>query len=599
MEVLMSTESSLINKDQKHTMLKKSKDILLAFSFFFVAFGFKAQVNYVQNPSFETLVGYDNSFPINYIWTAPPWDTISGGNGGGSVGVAISPSFVIFGETLYQVARSGNYMGSINYYNPFSSMYRGYMRNKLIKNLEPNKNYCITSYFNLPNRCQYGSDELSIYLENGSLSCISQNNVALANAQIKSPPGIFYIDTLNWMKVQGQYLAKGHETHLTIGNFKTQANSTATLFNLSAQYNGSDYFVDDVSVLEADLPAYAGRDTVLCTGDSVFIGRPPEIGLECIWKNNGSQIATGGGLWVKPATTQTFEVTQDVCGLIKKDTVRVQIKPKYTGGNISISVNSPTACPNNTLTLTINNPPPGPGNSYNWQPFSAFTQTGSIAKAVVSQNTTFSLTLSNNGQNAFCPLQRSNTVSVTVPLYTGIPVLIAPNYVCFTDTVKLSLQNVLPGNSITYQWQPKTAFTNTLQLPASAVIKQSTTFTLNISSTGNNSLCPYTYTVNALVEVPDTCINDPLVPNVFTPNNDEVNETWGLQFKNNALISDFVLNVYDRWGTLIYQSEKAGQRWDGRTTSGEPCSTGVYYYVATFKNRNESREFKGNISLLR
>jgi hypothetical protein len=59
----------------------------------------------------------------------------------------------------------------------------------------------------------------------------------------------------------------------------------------------------------------------------VFLGRTPEIGLDCQWFNNNIQIAEGAGIWVKPNSTQTYIVKQDLCGIIGYDTVTVAINP--------------------------------------------------------------------------------------------------------------------------------------------------------------------------------------------------------------------------------------------------------------------------------
>lgn len=138
---------------------------------------------------------------------------------------------------------------------------------------------------------------------------------------------MFYSDTLNWMKVEGLYTATANHTYLTLGNFKSQA---ATNYTVAYPTNTSivaEYYTDDVSVIDIATPAYAGRDTLLCTNDSVFLGRTLEIGLDCQWFNNNIQIAEGAGIWVKPSNTQTYIVKQDLCGIIDYDTVTVSIDP--------------------------------------------------------------------------------------------------------------------------------------------------------------------------------------------------------------------------------------------------------------------------------
>jgi gliding motility-associated-like protein len=59
------------------------------------------------------------------------------------------------------------------------------------------------------------------------------------------------------------------------------------------------------------------------------------------------------------------------------------------------------------------------------------------------------------------------------------------------------------------------------------------------------------------------------------------------------------MNIYDRWGVLMLQSNLPNFKWDGYTTSGIKCSDGVYFFVCTFNVNGEKKELKGNITLMR
>ncbi|MCU0361068.1 MAG: T9SS type A sorting domain-containing protein [Bacteroidia bacterium] len=88
--------------------------------------------------------------------------------------------------------------------------------------------------------------------------------------------------------------------------------------------------VDDVSCIDIDLAAYAGPDTYVVSGGSVYIGRPGDVGIDdaCIWyklPNTTNSIDTAAGIWVSPTATSTYMVVQDICGNIKRDTVVVSL----------------------------------------------------------------------------------------------------------------------------------------------------------------------------------------------------------------------------------------------------------------------------------
>jgi gliding motility-associated-like protein len=100
------------------------------------------------------------------------------------------------------------------------------------------------------------------------------------------------------------------------------------------------------------------------------------------------------------------------------------------------------------------------------------------------------------------------------------------------------------------------------------------------------------------------------VPNVFTPNGDEINDEFRVAFKS---IVKFDCWVYNRWGRLVYHWSDPTKGWDG-TINGKKASAGPYFYVikAQGSDYNPNSEpdkntkkrigeflLKGDINLLR
>jgi gliding motility-associated-like protein len=87
-----------------------------------------------------------------------------------------------------------------------------------------------------------------------------------------------------------------------------------------------------------------------------------------------------------------------------------------------------------------------------------------------------------------------------------------------------------------------------------------------------------------------------VVPNVFTPNQDGVNDRWeitALGFKQ------FKVVVLDRWGAQIWQTDSPSDFWDG-TREGVKCLEGAYFYkISAITNENQSIEKAGQVTLLR
>ena len=242
---------------------------LLAFS------SVTGQVNLVQNPSFEDIFFCPNM--QSKIKLAAGWDTLKAGGGGApDLYNACDTNNLVsvpYNSFSFQYAHSGiGYSGIILYYTLMPNG-REYIQNKLIKKLGLNKTYCVSAYANLHNFSNCAIDQIGIYLDDGSIYTSFYGAANTVTPQIKSTLGNFISDTLNWVKIQGTINTNGTEEYLTIGNFNADA-QTNIIATQSGNAVSAFYYIDDVSVIDYNTKAYAGKDTLICSGDSIFIGRP-------------------------------------------------------------------------------------------------------------------------------------------------------------------------------------------------------------------------------------------------------------------------------------------------------------------------------------
>jgi len=85
------------------------------------------------------------------------------------------------------------------------------------------------------------------------------------------------------------------------------------------------------------------------------------------------------------------------------------------------------------------------------------------------------------------------------------------------------------------------------------------------------------------------------VPGAFTPNGDGINDTFGIQGES---IAEFTIQIYNRWGQLVYESQDATATWDG-TYKGYPAPQGTYVYKVTASSATGRRASKeGTVSLI-
>jgi gliding motility-associated-like protein len=109
--------------------------------------------------------------------------------------------------------------------------------------------------------------------------------------------------------------------------------------------------------------------------------------------------------------------------------------------------------------------------------------------------------------------------------------------------------------------------------------------TYAISLVVSNNGC-YSDTTTDSVEI-QVCLIE--IPNIFTPNVDGSNDVF--QIKGLESFPDSKLQIFNRWGKLIYKNDDYKNDWDGKDHAD-----GVYYYVLILKNGDQ---YHGTVTLLR
>lgn len=90
------------------------------------------------------------------------------------------------------------------------------------------------------------------------------------------------------------------------------------------------------------------------------------------------------------------------------------------------------------------------------------------------------------------------------------------------------------------------------------------------------------------------------LPNAFTPNNDDRNDTYqGVGTLEN--ISDFNMKIWDRWGELIFETNSQFIGWNGqKNNAGPDLPNGVYVVLVTYESaRDGQRQLKAYATLIR
>jgi len=86
------------------------------------------------------------------------------------------------------------------------------------------------------------------------------------------------------------------------------------------------------------------------------------------------------------------------------------------------------------------------------------------------------------------------------------------------------------------------------------------------------------------------------IPNFFTPDGDGQNDLWIP--RNIAQFPNLFLNVYDRYGRIVYRLADSPNGWDGFYQENT-LPTGDYWYVIKLNGEDDIREFVGHFTLYR
>nr|WP_294857999.1 PKD domain-containing protein [uncultured Fluviicola sp.] len=260
----------------------------------------------------------------------------------------------------------------------------------------------------------------------------------------------------------------------------------------------------------------------------------------------------------------------NACGTVR-DSIFVEIHQATV-----LAGNDTTICPGEITPIHASG-----GVSYNWSPspYGWLETDGSVVLVKPATSTTYVVV----GVDQYgC----SDTASVRVNLFPSPFVQTNPDvYAVFGETVQL---NAVSNTAVSYVWSPAEYLScNVCQNPVTQPDKP-ITYTVTIYDING---CSATDQVHIYY---DAII---YVPNTFTPNHNGTNETF---FALGVNIRDFQLEIFNRWGELIYTGDALSQMWDGMY-AGLPSPDGVYTWKIEYSEMLSDlrHQLVGHVNLLR
>jgi gliding motility-associated-like protein len=298
--------------------------------------------------------------------------------------------------------------------------------------------------------------------------------------------------------------------------------------------------------------------------------------------------ATGRELIDQPSTTTTYTLTATEGGCTATATTRLTV---LAGVEAAFDHSAARGCTG--LRVSFQARATGPVQGYVWNfgdgtpavntpnPTHAFVRGGSydVTLTVVSANgcsSSLTQTLANISDAGQPRLLPEPPVSLIPPADTLVLVL---------PEASLTLRLTEPLANPVWIWGDST---QTLETALTAVHRYRVpgTYQPAVEATEANGC-----SVGVLGPVVRVVLPELVIPTVFTPNNDGINDTWQPVYNGTRRLA---FQVFDRLGIRLFDSTQTSGGWDG-TRAGNPLPEGVYYYRATL----DERTYAGALTLVR
>lgn len=312
-----------------------------------------------------------------------------------------------------------------------------------------------------------------------------------------------------------------------------------------------------------------GQDTLLCEGDSLILDAIIPIPREYIWQDGS------GGQYHTVYTSGLYYVQAiDEHGCFDRDSIVIDY---FLSDEVSLGPDS-TLCDGFTIDLTPNIS----GIAYTWQ------DGATDMTYTVSQEGEYIVGVTNNLN---CTAYDTVLISYIQP---PEDVFTLPSDTTVCEATPLIL-NAGQEFATSYYWEGFSAYFGQNDPNDSVFI---VTLPGEYQVTIANPCGINTHTV--YVEAKD-CSCQPFVPNAFTPNNDGNNDIFYIL--SGCEVANFQLQIFDRWGALVFETTDITQGWDG-TIGGEPAMNGVYVWRLNYSGSDNSGEAvdylkSGDLTLVR
>lgn len=411
----------------------------------------------------------------------------------------------------------------------------------------------------------------------------TSNLTSINNCDSTIVTNIIMLPTYNYTEVIS--ICLGDDYTYPDGTVHTNIQSDESYTSTFMSVDGCDsIYVTSVTVNA--LPVVnAGISQSICDGESVTLTASNPNGADISWDNGVID-----GVAFTPSSTQTYTVTAiDTNGCTSIDDVIVTFNANPVA---SFSADVLVGCAPLKVNFTDNS-------------------TGSPVSCVWDFGDGQSMNTCDDVSHTYVT-SGQQSVSLTVTNAAGCTsTMILVDYI---DVYEQPIADFTVDNSTVDGWHSEIEFTNTSINGVSYIwdfgdetlvsTEENPIHEYDSNVPGNyivtlivsNGTC--TDTAQQVITIEETVIY--YVPNSFTPDGDQYNQTFKPVFSSGIDIYSYHLVIYNRWGELIFETHDLEYGWDG-TYQGKIVPDGTYVWKISFKQTSSDahHQLTGHVNMLR
>ncbi len=336
---------------------------------------------------------------------------------------------------------------------------------------------------------------------------------------------------------------------------------------------------DTVVISQGSISVTLPNDTILCNGTSILLDAQ-NSGANYLW----SQGDTNQSISIDTSGTYSVEVTEGFC--YASDTVTIG----FYSPNPLFSYTDTIGCqPLVTYFTNLSTTSIGVITSWYWTFGDGFSSNLENPSHEYINSGTYDVTLIVTTATG-CSFSLMKQIQVTVYPKPMAAFTFSPNPPSTGELIQFTDQSI---DALSWEWSFGSGDSSTLQSPTHAY-EDIANFEVQLIVTNEECVDSIARTI---------VIKEELiyyVPNAFTPDGDEFNNTFSPVFTSGFDRFDYHLSIYNRWGEILFESHNFELGWDG-TYNGKLVQDGVYTWKIEFANINsdERHIVHGHVNILR